>query len=85
MSLQLKLTFQKTNLRYLILIGIIISVTLLLIILTGNSCGIQHMLILNEINSYEKSLDPEFCEIIVEKIDMFNDSCEPEIEILDCG
>lgn len=85
MSLQLKLTFQKTNLKYLILIGIIISVTLFLIILTGNSCGIQHMLILNEINSYEKSLEPEFCEIIVEKIDLFNDDCEPKIEIFDCG
>ena len=84
-SLQLKLTFQKTNLKYLILIGILIFVTLLLIILTSDSCGIQHMLILNEINSYENSLDPEFCEIIIEKIDMFNDSCEPEIEILDCG
>ncbi|WP_257719694.1 hypothetical protein [Nitrosopumilus adriaticus] len=43
------------------------------------------MLILNDIFSYEKSLDPELCEIIVEKIDSFNDSCEPEIEILDCS
>ena len=85
MSLPLKLTFQKTNLKYLILIGILISTTLILIILTGNSCGIQHILILNEIASYEKSLEPEFCEIIVEKIDLFNDDCEPKIEILDCG
>ena len=53
--------------------------------LTGYSCGIQHMIILNEIASYEKSLEPEFCEIIVEKIDLFNDDCEPQIEILDCG
>jgi hypothetical protein len=43
------------------------------------------MIILNEITSLEKSLEPEFCEIIVEKIDLFNDSCEPQIEILDCG
>jgi len=43
------------------------------------------MIILNEIASYEQSLEPEFCEIIVEKIDLFNDDCEPQIEILDCG
>ncbi|MDH3394546.1 MAG: hypothetical protein OEL52_00155 [Nitrosopumilus sp.] len=52
---------------------------------TGNSCGIEYILIINDISSYEQSLDPEFCEIIVEKIDLFIDSCESQIEILDCG
>ena len=41
--------------------------------------------ILNEIKIYEKSLDPEFCEIILKKINSFNDSCTPTLEILDCG
>ena len=81
---QWKLIFQKISLNKLILISIIISVIVILSF-TGDSCGIQHMLILNEISSYEESLDPEFCEIIVEKIDFFNDDCEPKIEILDCG
>ena len=85
MSLQWKLIFQKTSLRNLILIAIGISIVGISISLTGYSCGIQHMIILNEITSYEKSLEPEFCEIIVEKIDLFNDDCEPQIEILDCG
>jgi len=79
------LIFQKTSLRNLILIAIGISIVGISISLTGYSCGIQHMIILNEITSYEKSLEPEFCEIIVEKIDLFNDDCEPQIEILDCG
>ena len=85
MSLQWKLTFQKTSLRNLILIAIGISIVVVSIGLTGYSCGIQHMIILNEINSYEKSLEPELCETIVETIDLFNDDCEPQIEILDCG
>ena len=79
------MTFQKTNLKYLILIAIGITIVGITISLTGYSCGIQHMIILNEITSYEKSLEPEFCEVIVEKIDLFNDDCEPQIEILDCG
>jgi len=49
------------------------------------SCGVEHMSILNEIKIYEKSLDPEFCEIILKKINSFNDSCTPTLEILDCG
>ena len=43
------------------------------------------MSILNEIKIYEESLDPEFCEIILKKINSFNDSCTPTLEILDCG
>ncbi len=85
MFLQWKLIFQKTSLRNLILIAMGISIVVILIVSTDNSCGIQHMVILNEITSYEQSLEPEFCEIIVEKIDLFNDDCEPQIEILDCG
>ena len=76
--------FQKASSRNLILIAIGIAIVGILIT-SGHSCGIQHITILNEIASYEKSLDPEFCEIIVEKIDLFNDNCEPQIEILDCG
>lgn len=85
MFLQWKLIFQKISLKHLILLAILTLIILTLLSFTGNSCGIQHMLILNDISSYEKSLDPEFCEIIVEKIDSFNDSCEPQIEILDCS
>jgi hypothetical protein len=43
------------------------------------------MTIMTDIKSYEKLLDPESCEVIVEKIDFFNDECEPQIEILDCS
>ncbi len=85
MFLPWKLTFQKISLKNFVLIAIGISIVGILIASTGNSCGIEHMIILNEITSYEKSLEPEFCEIIVEKIDLFNDDCKPQIEILDCG
>jgi len=85
MFLLWKLTFQKISLKNFILIAIGISTVGILIASTSNTCGIEHMIILNEITSYEKSLEPEFCEIIVEKIDLFNDDCKPQIEILDCG
>ena len=85
MFLQWRLILQKTNLKNLILIIFGVLFTLLIIFLIDCSCGVEHILILNDISSYEKSLDPEFCEIIVDKIDLFNDDCESQIEILDCG
>ncbi|MDH3313769.1 MAG: hypothetical protein OEM28_11590 [Nitrosopumilus sp.] len=77
--------FQKISLKKLILIVSIVFTVLLFLSFAGNSCAIQHMLILNDIFSYEDSLDPELCEMIIERVDFFNDSCEPQIEIFDCG
>ena len=43
------------------------------------------MSILNQIQIYDETLDPEFCESILEKINTFNNQCSPTIEILDCS
>jgi hypothetical protein len=84
-SLPWKLTSQRNKSKTLLIILCGILILILVILFSNSSCGIQHMTILNEIDSYQETLDPEFCEIIVEKIDLFNDSCKPQIEILDCG
>ena len=55
------------------------------LITSDGSCGIKHIAIVNDLKTYEKSLDPEFCEELVEKIDSFNLECSPYVEILDCG
>lgn len=71
--------------RNLILISIVISIIVLSISVTTNSCGTRHIFIINEIKIFEKTLDPEFCEELIEKIDNFNLECQPQVEILDCG
>ena len=85
MFLTWKLIFQKNNLINVFLIIFAISIVIVIFFTYDTSCGIEHMSILNEIRIYEKSLDPEFCELILEKIDSFNYSCNPTMEILDCG
>ena len=85
MFLLWKLIFQKTNLKYLFLILFGFSILVGISIFTNNSCSVDHILISNDINSYEKSLDPEYCENILERIDLYNDQCQSKIEILDCG
>ena len=70
--------------KTIVIIIIVISIGLLLGVLF-TSCSARHIGILNDIEKFEQTLDPEFCENIVERIDLFNDECEPEIEIIDCG
>ena len=82
---QLKLTLQKPK---KIIIFSIIGISIISIgIISGqlNFCGIQHVTLINDIKTVEKNGDPEFCAITVNKILEFNESCEPYIEILDCG
>ena len=80
-----KLILQKNNLRNILLIIFGFVIIIIIFFSYDTSCGVEHMSLLNEIKIYEKSLDPEFCELVLEKIDSFNDSCNPIREILDCG
>ena len=80
-----KLIFRNTSLKNLIIIAFGILIIGLLINFSNYSCSPQHILIINDVSLYEKSLDPEFCELVVEKINSFNETCDPKIEILDCG
>jgi len=82
---QWKLIFQKTRIKNLtiILFGVLFMV--LIIGFMDDPCDVNHFVITNEISSYEKSLDPEICENLLEKIDSYNDMCTSQIEILDCG
>ena len=75
------------NPRKYIIFGIIGISIVIFIISTEelNSCGIQHVTLLNDIKIFEQNSDPEFCENTVNKILEFNEQCEPYIEILDCG
>ena len=85
MSLQWKLILPKNKLRNLLFISTAFLSIVLLLNFSSSSCVIQHVSILNDLKLYEKSLDPEFCETLLERINSFDNQCELEIEILDCG
>ncbi len=73
--------------KKIIILSIIGISIITLVISSGelNSCGIQHVTLINDIKTFEQNGDPEFCETTVNKILEFNEQCEPYIEILDCG
>jgi hypothetical protein len=80
------LTSLKTKkIKNLILICIGISAIVSVLLISDSSCGVRHIAIITDLQSYEKSLDPEFCEELVERIDSYNVQCMPQVEILDCG
>lgn len=82
---RLKLTSQKPKkIIFLSILGISL-VTIIVASGEMNSCGIQHVFLLNDIKTFEQNEDPEFCEVTVNKILNFNEQCEPYVEILDCG
>lgn len=78
------MTLQKPKIIIFSIIGILIII-LVINIDDLNSCGIRHVTLLNDIKTFEKNGDPEFCDMTVNKILEFNEQCEPYIEILDCG
>ncbi len=85
--LQWKLILKKSILKsnsFLFTI-IIASLFLVLGILLSDSCGTLQISLLNDINKYEQNLDPDFCDALLNKIQNYNEQCQPEIEILDCG
>ncbi|MCV0431658.1 MAG: hypothetical protein K5781_08815 [Nitrosopumilus sp.] len=77
--------FQKTNPKYYVLILVGCFFLVMFFLFSNNSCDVNYFMISTDISSYEQSLDPEFCENILERIDLYNDMCPSQIEILDCG
>ena len=85
MSLRWKLTLQRTSLKNLSLIILVILFFVSVVCFAIYPCGIEFFLIIRDVYSYDQSYDPEFCEVLVERIYLFNDNCASEIEIFDCG
>jgi hypothetical protein len=76
---------KNKKIKNIILLCVGASLIVSLILISDSSCGIRHIAIITDLKSYETSLDPEFCEELVQKIDSFNMQCTPHVEILDCG
>ncbi len=81
------MTSQKLRIHRNIVFAIIGISVVALVLSSGqlNTCGIQHVSLVEDIKTFESNQDPEFCAVTVNKILEFNEQCEPYIEILDCG
>lgn len=82
---QWKLILQKTKFKVLVILLIITAIGFGFSSILADSCTVKHVGLLDQIKKYENSLDPELCMDIVDKIDLFNESCTPKLETIDCG
>ncbi len=73
--------------KHSVLIGSAGAVAVAILYSVGlvDSCPAKHVAIISDLNKYHETLDPEFCEKLVERIIELNEECGIEIEILDCG
>ena len=72
--------------KYGIIIAmIVLSVIVLYNVWFVNSCPIKHVTVINELKQYQKTLDPDLCENLINKIIELNEKCGIEIEPIDCG
>ncbi|NJK77549.1 MAG: hypothetical protein HC944_00010 [Nanoarchaeota archaeon] len=80
------MTLQKIkSIRTLVLLSTSIFAISILIGFIIYSCGFQHIVIIYDLKSYGQSLNPEFCDGLIQRINIFNADCEPQVEIFDCG
>ncbi|WP_048195146.1 hypothetical protein [Candidatus Nitrosotenuis uzonensis] len=70
--------------RLSVIVGIAIIASLILF-QNFNSCPARQFAIIDEIIAYERTLDPNSCISLVEKIHQLNSECSSDLEIVDCG
>ncbi len=75
----------KSKKKFYLLFGLLPIMGILLAFYISDSCVYQHASILGNLSDLEKNFDPVTCEIILDRVINFNEKCEPEIEIMDCG
>ena len=63
----------------------VLSAIILYSIWFVDSCPIKHVVVANELEQYQKTMDPELCDNLLDKIIELNEECEIEIEPIDCG
>ncbi len=78
----LKSTLQKRN---ILTVTVLIFIACITFVVYQNSCELQHVNLLADIDKYEQTLDPDLCHSLIERIDSINDNCDVQVEILDCG
>ncbi len=85
MSPPWKLILPKTRFKILAISFVILAIGFGFSFVVVDSCPVKHMILLEQIKEYEDSFDPDLCLSIMNRIDFFNESCEPKLEIIDCG
>ncbi len=61
------------------------TVILLFVAGHGGACAVQRFGIDQDTKKYGRSMDPEFCAALNERISSYDASCGSQLETADCG
>lgn len=50
-----------------------------------DSCQLRQLSVMSDLEKYKKSLDPQQCVILVDRIVTLNSECKTSFDIVDCG
>ncbi|HET6458788.1 MAG TPA: hypothetical protein VFG24_07925 [Nitrosopumilaceae archaeon] len=77
----------STFVKRAIIIGLagIAAIIILYAVDVSNMCPIKQINVLNDIQKYDTTKNPELCDDINNRIIQLNNQCGIEMEILDCG
>jgi len=79
------LIFQRNNYYKISVICGIAIISSLIIFQNFSSCPAKQFSIIDDIVQYEKTMNPNACAALVEKISTLNAECKSGLEIPDCG
>ena len=83
MSLEAKMS--KISKYGIIVVMTVLTAIILYNVWSVNSCPVKHVTVVDDLKQYQKTLDPELCDNLVNKIIELNEECGIEIEPIDCG
>lgn len=73
-------------LKFVIVMGTCIVTTIILYNYWSiPNCTMKQLVVMDDKNRYQESLDPEICDDLLNKIIKLNDECGIELEPVDCG
>lgn len=77
------MTLQK-NRKLAVLVGLSVIAGIVLI-QVFDSCQLRQLSVMSDLEKYEKSLDPQQCVMLVDRIVNLNAECKTSFDIVDCG
>lgn len=64
---------------------LVVASAAVLILSQWTFCGPRHVMITGAVSDLGDSFDPERCQMVLDDILTFNDDCDEQIGIIDCG
>ncbi len=85
MSPNQKMASKFSKYSFIMIASGAIAVVVLYVVGLANTCSIKQIDITSGLKEYDQTKNPELCVQLNDKISQFDNYCQGDLEILDCG